>query len=183
MRTAFPWVVWIFTCCQSGSDHIKTQDFPLSHHHSEAHFISVPGFPGSSEVKASAWNAGDPGSIPESGRSPGEGNGNPLQYSCLEIEWTEKPSSYSPRGHKESDMTERLHLTSPHLRSHSVPPTLHQATNSPCLCWRLQDTHGKVWVSLLWRSLLLFPGSWCTQGFVRALQKPVSPVLCKFWWL
>ena len=37
-----------------------------------------------SEVKASAWNAGDPGSIPASGRSPGEGNGNPLQYSCLE---------------------------------------------------------------------------------------------------
>ena len=36
------------------------------------------GFPGGSEVKASAWNAGDPGSIPGSGRSPGEGNGNPL---------------------------------------------------------------------------------------------------------
>ena len=36
------------------------------------------------EVKASAWNTGDPGSIPGSGRSPGEGNGNPLQYSCLE---------------------------------------------------------------------------------------------------
>ena len=34
--------------------------------------------------KASAWNAGDLGSIPGSGRSPGEGNGNPLQYSCLE---------------------------------------------------------------------------------------------------
>ena len=42
------------------------------------------GFPGASEVKASAFNAGDPGSIPGSGRSPGEGNGNPLQYSCLE---------------------------------------------------------------------------------------------------
>ena len=42
------------------------------------------GFPGGSEVKVSAWNAGDPGSIPGSGRSPGEGNGNPLQYSCLE---------------------------------------------------------------------------------------------------
>ena len=40
--------------------------------------------PGGSEVKASAWKAGDPGLIPESGRSPGEGNGNPLQYSCLE---------------------------------------------------------------------------------------------------
>ena len=37
-----------------------------------------------SEVKASACNAGDLGSIPGSGRSPGEGNGHPLQYSCLE---------------------------------------------------------------------------------------------------
>ena len=37
-----------------------------------------------SEVKASASNVGDPSSIPGSGRSPGEGNGNPLQYSCLE---------------------------------------------------------------------------------------------------
>ena len=39
---------------------------------------------GGSEVKASASNAGNPGSIPGSGRSPGKGNGNPLQYSCLE---------------------------------------------------------------------------------------------------
>ena len=42
------------------------------------------GSPGSSEVKVSACNAGDLGSIPGLGRSPGEGNGNPLQYSCLE---------------------------------------------------------------------------------------------------
>ena len=42
------------------------------------------GFPGGSEVKAPACNAGDQGSIPGLGRSPGEGNGNPLQYSCLE---------------------------------------------------------------------------------------------------
>ena len=42
------------------------------------------GFPGGSEVKASTSNAGDPGSIPGWGRSPGEGNGNPLQYPCLE---------------------------------------------------------------------------------------------------
>ena len=39
---------------------------------------------GSSDGKATAYNAGDLGSIPGSGRSPGEGNGNPLQYSCLE---------------------------------------------------------------------------------------------------
>ena len=41
-------------------------------------------FPGGSDNKAFAYNAGDPGSIPGSGRFPGEGNGNPLQYSCLE---------------------------------------------------------------------------------------------------
>ena len=42
------------------------------------------GFPGGSDSKESAYKAGDPGLIPELGRSPGEGNGNPLQYSCLE---------------------------------------------------------------------------------------------------
>ena len=41
-------------------------------------------FPGGSDGKVSAYNAGYPGSNPGSGRSPGEGNGNPLQYSCLE---------------------------------------------------------------------------------------------------
>ena len=47
-------------------------------------FVSLTGFPGGSDSKVSAYNAGDPGSIPGLGRSPGEGNGNPLQYSCLE---------------------------------------------------------------------------------------------------
>ena len=42
------------------------------------------GFPGGSDSEESAHNAGDPGSIPGSGRSPGKGNGNPLQCSCLE---------------------------------------------------------------------------------------------------
>ena len=42
------------------------------------------GVPGGSEVKVSAYGAGDLGLIPGSGRSPGEGNGNPLQHSCLE---------------------------------------------------------------------------------------------------
>ena len=41
-------------------------------------------FPGGSVGKASAYSVGDPGSIPGSGKSPGKGNGNPLQYSCLE---------------------------------------------------------------------------------------------------
>ena len=46
--------------------------------------MELRGFPGGSEVKASACNAGDLGSIPGSGSSPGEGNGYTFQYSCLE---------------------------------------------------------------------------------------------------
>ena len=46
--------------------------------------MNPAGFPGGSEEKASACNVGDPGLIPESGRSPGVGNGKPLQYSCQE---------------------------------------------------------------------------------------------------
>ena len=68
------------------------------------------GFPGGSDSKVSACNAGDVGSIPGSGRSPGEGNGNPLQYSCLKIPWMEEPGGYNPQACKKSDTTERLHI-------------------------------------------------------------------------
>ena len=47
-------------------------------------YTVVKGFPGGSDSEESAYNAGDWGSIPGTGRSPGEGNGNPLQYPCLE---------------------------------------------------------------------------------------------------
>ena len=60
---------------------------------------------------------------------------------------------------------------------HSVPLTLHQATHA-------STRHS--WASLgqsLVGSLLLSPGSWCTQTFVCALQESVSPILCTFWWL
>ena len=56
------------------------------------------GFPGGSEVKVSACNVGDLGSIPGLGRSPGEGNGNPLQYSCLENPMTEEPGGLPSMG-------------------------------------------------------------------------------------
>ena len=46
-------------------------------------WVNTRDFPGGSDSKASTYNAGDLGSIPGSGRSPGEGNGTPLQYSCL----------------------------------------------------------------------------------------------------
>ena len=51
----------------------------------EVYQVSQQDFPGGSDGKESACSAGDPGSIPESGRSPGEENGNPFRYSCLEI--------------------------------------------------------------------------------------------------
>ena len=47
-------------------------------------YLNLAGFPGGSEVKVFACKVGDPGSIPGLGRSLGEGNGNPPQYSCLE---------------------------------------------------------------------------------------------------
>ena len=54
--------------------------------------------PGGSEGKASACNVGDPGSIPGLGRFPGEGNGNPLQYSCLENPTEEEPGGLQSTG-------------------------------------------------------------------------------------
>ena len=70
-------------------------------------------FLGGSDGEGSAYNARDLGSIPGLGRSPGEGNGNPLQYSCPENPmdggiWL----GYSPWGHKESDTTGMLRILS-----------------------------------------------------------------------
>ena len=61
---------------------------------STLNFLVLHGFSSGSVVKNSSADAGDTrdtGLIPGLGRSPGEGNGNPLQYSCLEIPWTEEP--------------------------------------------------------------------------------------------
>ena len=62
-------------CCLWGLTELDTTDVT---------WHSIDFIPGDSEVKVSAYNVGDLGLIPGSGRSPGEGNGNPLQYSCLE---------------------------------------------------------------------------------------------------
>ena len=56
-------------------------------------------------VKNPPANAGDTGSIPGLGRSPGGGHGNPLQYSCLENPWTEEPGRLQSIRLQESDMT------------------------------------------------------------------------------
>ena len=77
----------------------------------------IVGFPGGLEGKASAHNAGDLGLIPGSGRSPGEGNGNPLPYSCLENPMDGEACrlqsivGYSLWGCKESDTTKQLRFS------------------------------------------------------------------------
>ena len=97
-----PYIIW---CCMNNCwfcwiSHSRAMvSLPL-----EKSPFTHMGFPGSSHGKESACNAGDPVSIPESGRSPGEGNSNPLQCSCLEN------SIDRPWGRKESNMTERLTL-------------------------------------------------------------------------
>ena len=110
-----------------------------------AQHISIaiePAFPGGSEVKESACNVGDLGLIPGSGRSPGEGNSNPLQYSCLENAMDravfspgESPGrrslvSNSPRGRKE--WTRRSSFTSSEPASFlPAPPAPSSYRNTP----------------------------------------------------
>ena len=69
-------------------------------------------FSGGSVVKNPPANAGDTGSIFGSGRSPGEGHGNPLQYSCLENPTDRGVWQATVHGVTESDTTERLHFLS-----------------------------------------------------------------------
>ena len=71
----------------------------------------VPGFPGGSDGKESACNVGDLSSIPGSGRSPGGGKGNPLQYCCLENPTDRGARRATVHGLTELDTTERPTLT------------------------------------------------------------------------
>ena len=89
----------------------------------EPSHLRIQGVPGGSDRKESACNAGEPGS----GRSPGEGNGKPLQYSCLENPMDR--GAWWATVRKESDMTEQLTLSLSHFiynrergKGHSMAP-------------------------------------------------------------
>ena len=73
-------------------------------------------FPGGSDYKRICLQCGRPGFDPWVGKTPGEGNGNPFQYSCLENPMDGQRSlvDYSPWGHKELDTIEKLHFQLPH---------------------------------------------------------------------
>ena len=77
------------------------------------------GFPGGSNGKKPASNVEELGSITGSGRSPGEGNGNPLQYSCWEFQGQRSLTGYSPWVLKDLDMTEQLTYTHTHTHIHT----------------------------------------------------------------
>ena len=79
------------------------------HYENKYNVYLFMGFPGSSDGKESASKAGDLGLIPGLGRSPGEGHGNPLQYSCLENPHGQR-NLVSSWGPKKSDLTERLSI-------------------------------------------------------------------------
>ena len=72
--------------CTCGIINVQEEYIFLFHEGDPEHFNCFPhtGFPGGSDGKGSTCNSGDPGLIPGLGRSPREGSGNPLQYSCLE---------------------------------------------------------------------------------------------------
>ena len=81
--------MWIFSSSLSPWESEKAEALPGFRPHastceSEIQFVVGKSFPDDSAVKNLPANAGDAGSIPGSGRYPGEGNGSPLQYSCLE---------------------------------------------------------------------------------------------------
>ena len=82
-----------------------SQSLQLTSVHSRYLLKYALGFPGGSDGKESSCNAGDPCLIPGLGRSSGEANGYPLQYSCLRIPWTEEPGGLQSVG-LQSDTTE-----------------------------------------------------------------------------
>ena len=95
-------------------------------------------FPGGSDGKASAHNAGDPGSIPELGRSPGEGNGNPLQYSCLENHMD--GGAWEAAVHGVAKSWTRLRHFTFLLSFHFHALEKEMATHSSVLAWRIPGT-------------------------------------------
>ena len=118
------------------------------------------GFPGVSDSKESACKVGDPGSISGSGRSPGEGNGNPLQYSCLENPMDRGAWWATVHRVAESNRTEGLTFTHHWLtllRTWNEPNTVNQLhSNKHFLKKKEKSWHVDLFLSSTQNKLLLF---------------------------
>ena len=117
--------------------------------------IQLRGFPGGSDSKESACNAGDTCSVFGSGRSPGEGNGNSLQYSCLENPMDEGAWWATVHGITKSQ-TQLSDFTSLHFITY-------EACNQ-CHCW---------WIAGAWQILIPFPFFYVA----KPLYKPNCPMM------
>ena len=95
-----------FTISQSLRKLMSIESVIPSNHLIFCHLL----LPGGSDGKASACNVGDPGSVPGLGRFPGEGNGNPLQYSCLENSMDGEAWWATVHGVAKSQTRQRLHI-------------------------------------------------------------------------
>ena len=80
-------------------------------------------------------------------------------------------------------MVEVMKIMATSFKMSHVALTLQQATTNPRLHQKFLDTHGQVWVSLLWDHCCFLLSPSAHKDFVCALQESVSPVLCKFWQL
>ena len=101
------------------------------------------GFSAGSDSKKSACSAGDLGSIPGSGRSPGEGNGNPLQYSCLENSMNRRAWWAAVHGVVKSwTWLSNFHLVNRDLRYLLVESLPGKKMNLSCSCWALLLSQG-----------------------------------------
>ena len=93
------------------------------------------GFPGGSDGKEFAYNTREQDSVPGSGRSPGEGNGNPLQYSCLR--------NPMDRGAKQATVHGVTRVG--HNLATKPPPPLHPGSKSACSCTWGHTERSRVW--------------------------------------
>ena len=144
LRTSRPWVLFIFVS-------------PAFDRVSGTYFL------GGSDGKESVCNAGDLGLIPGLGRSPGEGNSYPLQYSGLR----EFHELYSPCGHKESDTTERLSLFTDTVSENWCRRKLHML--GVRWCWEKDTTvpiFQHLWITKTLLPFLPLEFYWLTRSGV-----------------
>ena len=127
----------------SSREKSPAQNFANCFWHASSVTAPSPCFSGGSDGKESTCNAGNLGSIPGLGRSPGEGHSNPLQYSCLENPCGQRSlAGYSPSGYKELDMTDRLSTAQQPLVENIVSliyPLIHEIYLLPLDGW------GSLW--------------------------------------